>query len=52
MGKKKSTGLSKGQNPKIVMQAKKSYPSRYADGLASEDKIIMKENVTYMSRYK
>lgn len=53
MGKKKYKGESSSKdNSKIVMKGKKTFPSRYNDGLASEDKIVMKEKPTFSSRYK
>lgn len=52
-GKKYKGGASQtGGNPKVVIKGKKTYPSRYTDGLSKEGKIVMKEGTNYPSRYK
>lgn len=51
MGKKKPKGVSTGDASKTVVKGKKSFPSRYTDGLAEESKIVMKENSNFSSRY-
>lgn len=50
MGKSKSK--STGSGAKTVVKGKKSYPGRYGDGLAKEDKIVIKKGPTFSSRYK
>ena len=52
MGKKKQKGVSTGNPSKTVVKGKKSFPSRYNEGLSNEDEIIMKENPNFSSRYK
>lgn len=50
---KKAKGLSTGDGSKTVVKGKKSYPGRYGNGLAKEDKIVMKEKgANFNSRYK
>jgi len=52
MGKQKPKGVSTGDGSKTVVKGKKTFPSRYTDGLSEESKIVMKEGTSYSSRYK
>lgn len=52
MRKMDKSNKSTGSGANTVVKGKKSYPSRYGDGLAKEDKIVEKKKSSYPSRYK